>query len=54
MLMTPFVVTDGNFNGTQDFLAHLADRRTQHGDSFRRVPIEDGQKSLMGKVLVGV
>lgn len=48
------MVSDCYFNGAQDFLAHFADRRSQNGDGFRGIPVENGQKILVGKAFVGM
>ena len=42
------------FNGAQDFLVHFADCRPQHCYGFRGIPVENGQKILMGKAFVGI
>ena len=52
--MAPFMITDVDFYGAQDFLAHFADGAAEYRDGFRRVPIEDGQKILMLETLVRV
>lgn len=48
------MVADTDFNGAENLLAHFADRRTQHGNGFRGVPVKDGQKVLMDEALIGV
>lgn len=48
------MVSDCYFNGAQNFLAHFADRRSQNGDGFRGIPVENGQKILVDKTFVGM
>ena len=40
------MVSDADFNGSQDLPAHLADRRAQRGGCFRGVPFHHGDEVL--------